>query len=109
MGMQNRTASSDIGCTSFFETLIQQNSVQALESVFCFGFGENTAYSNGEITLGGRDQSWQFHDYPVVKQSFAWQIQLEGLSIAGKEHRYKSFPTGRYPCSTLHQVRLDLY
>ena len=55
MGMQYRTASSGIEHTSFFETLVQQNSVQALESGLYFGFGENTTNSSGEITLGGRD------------------------------------------------------
>lgn len=112
VGMQYRTASSGIGYTWFFETLIQQNSVQALESGFYFGFGENTTNSNGKITLGGRDQSrftGSFTTTSVVKQSFAWQIQLEGLSFGGKEYRYKSYPTGRYQCSTLHQLRLNLY
>lgn len=74
------------GGTTFFESLVEQGTVDTAEFGFYLGRVASGTEEDSELTLGGRDSTkftGDFTTVPVTSQTY-WEVSIDSISVDGE-------------------------
>lgn len=74
------------GGTTFFESLVNQGTVDTAEFGFYLGRVASGTEDDGELTLGGRDSTkftGDFTTVPVTSQTY-WEVSIDNITVDGE-------------------------